>query len=67
MKTNVGNPDKIVRVLLAAIVAVLFLTHVISGLTGIILLILAGILVITSLVGVCPLYMLFGLRTNKKQ
>lgn len=66
MKKNVGTIDKIIRIAIAAIIAILFLTHVISGTFGIVLLILSAILVITSFVGICPLYMPLGLSTKRK-
>ena len=66
MKKNMGAIDRIVRILIAVVVAVLYFTHVISGTLGIILLIVAGILVLTSVVGLCPLYLLFGFNTDKK-
>ncbi|WP_282115732.1 YgaP family membrane protein [Cellulophaga baltica] len=55
MKKNMGTTDKTIRVLLAALIAVLYFTNVITGTLGIILLILAGVFVITSLVSFCPL------------
>ncbi|MCZ4408874.1 DUF2892 domain-containing protein [Cryomorphaceae bacterium 1068] len=63
MKRNMGAADRIIRVLIAAVVATLFFTNVISGTLGIILLVLAGVFVLTSLVSFCPLYTLFGFRT----
>lgn len=63
MKKNMGGADRVIRVIIAAIVAVLYFTNVITGTLGIILLILAGIFVLTSLVRVCPLYLPFGIRT----
>jgi hypothetical protein len=63
---NIGSIDKVVRVLVAALIAVLYFTHVISGTTGIILLVVAGVFVLTSLLGICPIYLLFGLKTAKK-
>jgi len=66
MKKNMGTVDKVVRILVAAIILVLYFTHVITGVLAVILLILAGIFVVTSLIGTCPLYMLFGLSTGKK-
>ena len=65
MKKNMGTADRIIRVIIAAVIAVLFFTDVIQGTLGIILLILAGVFVLTSLVGFCPLYAPFGLRTCK--
>jgi Protein of unknown function (DUF2892) len=67
MKKNIGTIDKVVRILIAVAVAVLYFTHIISGTLGIVLLILAGVLVLTSLVGICPIYLPFGLSTLKKE
>jgi hypothetical protein len=57
----------VIRVLIAVVIVVLYFTHVISGTLAIILLILAGIFVITAILGLCPLYLLFGLSTSKKE
>lgn len=63
MKKNMGNIDRGVRVLIALVITVLFLTNVISGMPAYILLGLSGVFVLTSLLGFCPLYTLFGLST----
>lgn len=63
MKKNMGNTDRIVRILLAAVVAVLYFTNIISGTVGVVLLVLAGVFVATSLVSFCPLYTLIGMNT----
>jgi len=65
MKKNMGSIDRIFRVIVAAVIAVLYFTHVITGTLGIILLALGGIFVLTSLVGFCPLYLPFGINTCK--
>ena len=67
MKKNMGTIDKVIRILVAVVVAVLYFTHVISGTLGIILLALAAIFVVTSLISFCPLYLPFGLSTRKKE
>lgn len=67
MKKNMGPVDKLVRVALAAIVAVLYFTGVIGGTLGLVLLVFAGIFVLTSLISFCPLYLPFGLNTCKKK
>lgn len=64
MKKNMGTADRIIRILIAALIAVLFFTNVITGTLGIILLVLAGIFLITSFISFCPLYYPFGLRTR---
>ena len=66
MKRNVGIIDKIIRILIAVIIAILYFTNVISGTLGIILLIFAGILLLTSLINYCPLYIPFSINTWKK-
>jgi hypothetical protein len=66
MKKNMGNIDKIIRILVAIVIAVLFFTNVISGTLGIVLLVLAGVFVLTSLIGFCPLYPLVGINTCPK-
>jgi hypothetical protein len=63
MKKNMGSTDRVIRFIIAAVIAVLYLTNVISGTLGLILLILAGVFVLTSFIGFCPLYAPFGLST----
>lgn len=63
MKKNMGNIDKAIRILVAIIVVALFFTKVISGNLGVILMVLAGVFVLTSLIGFCPLYAPFGIKT----
>jgi len=67
MKKNMGSVDKAVRLLVALVVLVLALTQVITGTLAIILLILAGVFVLTSLVSFCPLYTFLGINTGKKK
>jgi hypothetical protein len=66
MKKNVGTIDKVVRIVFAIAVIALFLTNIISGVLGIMLLAVSAILVITSILGVCPLYIILGLNTTDK-
>jgi O-antigen/teichoic acid export membrane protein len=63
---NMGSLDRILRFIFAAAVAVLYFTNVISGTWAIVLGILAIIFLLTSLIGVCPLYMPFKISTKKK-
>jgi hypothetical protein len=67
MKKNLGNVDRVLRIAFAVVVAILYLTKVISGTSGIILLIVAGILALTSLVSFCPIYWTLGWRSSKKE
>ena len=63
MKKNMGNADRIIRLLLAALTAFLYFTNVVSGTLGIVVLIVGGVFLLTSLAGTCPLYSLVGLNT----
>ncbi|MBR9998323.1 MAG: DUF2892 domain-containing protein [Cyclobacteriaceae bacterium] len=65
MKKNMGTADRIVRVILALILIVLYFQGIISGTWGIVLLVFSGIFMLTSFVGFCPLYAPFGIRTCK--
>ena len=67
MKKNMGTADRAIRVIVAVVIAALFFTNVISGVLGIVLLVLAGVFVLTSLVSTCPLYMPFGLSTCERE
>jgi len=67
MKKNMGVVDRVIRILIAVVIAVLYFTHAISGTLAVILLIFAGVLVVTSLIGICPLYLPLGLSTSKKK
>ena len=61
-----GLADRIIRVIIAAVIAVLFFTNIVSGTLGIILLVLAGVFVLTSMISFCPLYTLVGASTCPK-
>ena len=63
---NMGNTDRIIRLVVAAIFAVLYFTGTVSGAFGIVLLALAVIFTLTSVVSFCPLYLPFNLSTLKK-
>ena len=69
MKKNMGIADKVIRILIAVVIALLFYFKVITGTLGIILLIAGGVFLLTSFINFCPLYSIFGLSScprNKK-
>jgi len=66
MKQNMGSTDRIIRVLFAVVVGVLYFTNSISGTVAIILGLFAIIFLATSAMGFCPLYVPFKLSTKKK-
>ncbi len=63
MKKNMGGADRVIRIILAAIFAVLYFTGTVPGTLGLVLVILGAVFVLTSLVSVCPLYSIVGLNT----
>ncbi|HNW52102.1 MAG TPA: DUF2892 domain-containing protein [Prolixibacteraceae bacterium] len=67
MKKNMGSADRIIRVIIAAIFVILYLTKVITGGWGIVLLVLAAIFIVTSLISFCPLYVPCGIKTFCKK
>ncbi len=66
MKQNMGTADKVVRILVAIIITGLYFANIISGTLVIVLLVLAGIFILTSFMSFCPLYLPFGISTRKK-
>jgi hypothetical protein len=67
MKKNVGVIDKWIRIILAVIGIVLYLTKVATGTLGIVVLVIALLLVLTSILSFCPLYPLLGIKTTPKE
>lgn len=67
MKPNMGTVDKAVRILAAVVIAALYFANIISGTLAIILLVFAGVFVLTSLISFCPLYWPLGISTRKKE
>ena len=67
MKKNMGTTDKIIRLIVAIIFAVLYFTNTLTGTVGLILVILGVVFVLTSLVSFCPLYLPFGINTCVKK
>jgi len=65
MKKNMGSADRVIRILVAVAVIALYFGNLISGTTAIILLVLAGVFILTSFMSFCPLYLPFGISTRK--
>ena len=62
-----GSIDRGARIVLALLVAILYFTNVISGTLAIILGVFAGIFILTSIIGFCPLYLVGGFSTKKTE
>ena len=63
MKKNMGTPDRVIRLLLAAIFGLMSFGNFVTGIAGVVLLVLGVVFVLTSLVSFCPLYTPFGIST----
>ena len=66
MKNNMGSADKLIRLSIAIVLIVLYWRNILTDTLGIVALIVALIFTVTSLIGFCPLYTLFGIKTCKK-
>lgn len=66
MKKNMGTADKIIRILLAIVISVLYFMDIINGTIAIIGLVLSAVFILTSFMSFCPLYLPFGISTRKK-
>jgi Protein of unknown function (DUF2892) len=66
MKTNMGNLDRSLRILVAVVIAILYAANIITGVLAVVLVVVAVAFVITSLIGFCPLYLPFGLSTKRR-
>ncbi|KAF0198308.1 MAG: hypothetical protein FD166_1659 [Bacteroidetes bacterium] len=67
MKKNIGSTDKLIRLVIALVIAVLYFTNLISGTLAIILGVVALAMVATSLMGYCGLYSIIGFSSCKNK
>jgi hypothetical protein len=67
MKANLGSIDRIIRIIIAVVIGILYFTDVITGVPGIILLVIAIALFATSIISFCPSYSILGINTCKRK
>ncbi len=67
MKKNMGKLDRVVRLIIAIAVLILSVTTIIPQNFRVLGLIVPAILILTSIVRFCPMYLPFGCRTNKSE
>ncbi len=58
-----GSADRLIRLVVAAGLVGLYFTGTITGTVGIIGLVVAAVMLLTSFVSICPLYSLLGVST----
>jgi hypothetical protein len=67
MKANMGTLDKAIRIIITIAFATLYITKTVKGTLGMILLVLGGVFLLTSIINFCPLYAIFGWSTTKNK
>jgi len=65
MKTNESSTDRIIRALVGIVLLALYFTGTVTGGLGIAFIVVGAVLLLTGVVGFCPLYRLLGIKTNK--
>jgi K+-transporting ATPase A subunit len=63
MKTNMGSMDRMVRLFIAVILGLSAFNGMITGVWAVVAYAVTAIFILTSLVGFCPLYAVFGIST----
>jgi len=66
MTKNITTLDRVIRILIAIILTILYFSGIVTGTLGIILLVVAGIALITGILGYCLVYAIFGIKPNDK-
>jgi hypothetical protein len=64
VKKNISTLDRIIRLMIAAVVAILFFNNMLEGTKGIVLMLSAGAILITSVINFCPIYYVLGISTS---
>lgn len=67
MKHNISTIDRIIRILIAIIFSILFFAEILTGMLGIVSLIVAAIALVTGLTKFCFMYAIFGIKTCKEK
>lgn len=65
MKKNMGTVDRAMRIIVALIIGILLIFGQISGTLAVVLGIFLIMLLLTSAIGWCPLYIPLGISTRK--
>ena len=65
MKKNMGGADRIIRIIVAVVIGILYYQNIIEGTVAYVLIAIAGVFVLTSFISFCPLYAIVGLNTCK--
>jgi hypothetical protein len=67
MKKNMGTTDRLIRIVLAMVITILYYNDIIDGTFALVLGAISVIFVVTSFISFCPLYELLGITTSSKK
>ena len=67
MKKNMGKTDRMIRLIIAGIMAFLYVSGTVTGTLGYVAIAVGAIMLLTSFVSFCPLYAPFGIKTCKTE
>jgi hypothetical protein len=66
MNKNMNTIDRLVRIVAAVALGILIFTETVTGLSAIVLGVLAAVLLLTGVISFCPLYALFKFSTRRQ-
>jgi len=67
MKHNMTTADRIIRVIIAVIIAILYFSNAIPAAWGLTLMMVSFVFMLTAFINFCPLYTLLGIRRWEKK
>ena len=67
MKKNVGNADRLLRLMIALIIIPLYFMGNLNGIAGNLLFFIGIIILLTSIFSFCPIYALLGMNSIPKK
>ena len=67
MKKNISRNDRVARIVMAVLLTGLNLSVIVYWPESILVWIGAGIMIVTAIVGSCPMYSLFGINTLSRK
>lgn len=65
MKKNMGNTDRLIRIVLGVVFLLAIVLQWVSGVFAVILGVLAVVFIATASIKMCPLYTVLGIQTVK--
>lgn len=64
---NESTVDRVIRFVLGVVLVYVWYAMLVTGVLAIVAAVIGGVLILTGIIGWCPLYSLFGISTHKSQ